>query len=618
LSKELKNNNTPPHWRDFKLKIIYVYEKLFQNDKEKLIYYFADQSTSFNRNSRKKTIENWLTGRTKKPKGFHIPKFKISEYKYQDNQPLFTNDSFKLWSIETFRQKVDIYIDKQESKKRTPNRLKFIYYFNLNIREIDYYEIQYSNPEELSNIEISSPRLREDMTYKGEIFEYQNMLYIFVKNHYDHMIYLVENSANIFQNSRKVYGVGQCKDFATRQPKAYMSLFSSSKLTDEEKSKYQHKLNSSNLMIAQNFPRHCILAEDFMLNNFYEKIQTIGQDLFPHYEPTTMLNRNYNDVLLQEFKILLNVLIKASQDFDFWINSRRKLQIYSLLSISKNSEFNAGIIIVYTLNQATLPFFFKMLCNQYESIYLNSVDLRYVIIIEDNRVLTSKVISKLKKLEDKDVNVKLLSENRSVYSEILLTINTNFALYRIGNEVEDNTYVTKNIDKIDELYEIHTMLEKTALPLQKFLDKQCSLNGKWFSYSYGSKADSSYFHTVPIDIKNSEVTALYITGISKGKIEKTSEQTLIILNNTIIKISNQNMNEEIFKISIIGKELYIDNRDLLVYGIMSREALSEDDVHFLLDAIHVKDNQNFRLKTSDGFDTKLAKFKAERYIYKQK
>lgn len=616
MKKKLKNYKKINEWRDFELKIVYVYEELFKKDKEKLIHYFSDSSSFKNRSSRKKTIENWLEGKTKKPNRFHLSNFKISEYKYPNGQVLFPKESFRSWSIDTFRDRVDNYIEQIESQQESSNTLQFIYYFNVNSREVDYYTITYPNPDNPSIIHISSPLLIENMTYIGEIFEYQNMLYIFAKNDYDHMIYLVENSANVFQERLKVYGIGQCKDFATRQPKAYMALFSSIKLTPDEIEMYQHKLNGSNLLIAQGFPRHCRRAEDYMFNNFYNKIQTLGEDIFPHYETTSILNKDYNDVMLREFKSYLSVLKKAVQDFDFFITTRRKLQIYSLDTLSQDSDFDTGVVIVYSLNQASLPLFFKMLCNQNESIYLNHVHLRYIIIVEDREVLTQRVIQKLRRLEEKDVDVKLLSENPSVYSEILITIDTNFALYRIGKEVEDQTFVTKSVHKIDELYEIHALLEKKALPLQSFLDNQCVLNGKWYNYSYGSKKDASAFNAVSIEIQNNSFMAFYQIGTFEGKIYKAQEQTLLILDNTVIKILNHTINEDIFKISIIGKELYIDHRDLLVYGIMSREELSDDEVHLLLDAIHVKDNNNFRLKTSDSFDRILAEFKTKKYFSK--
>nr|MCH9740035.1 hypothetical protein [Campylobacterota bacterium] len=520
-------------------------------------------------------------------------------------------ESFKSWSIDTFKTRIDDYLHKSQLDHKSLNALKYIYYFNVDNKQIDRYTITYPNPNNHKSIEISSPRLTENMTYKGEIFEYHNMLYIFTKNDYDHMIYILENSANVFQQTLKVYGTGLCKDYATRQPKAYMALFSSEELTQTEQCKFQHKLNHSNLLIAQNFNRSSILEEDYLFENFYTKIHNLGEDLIPYYQQLSIVNKNFNDVLVKEFKSYLSMLKKASQDFDFFITNRRKLQVYSLASISE--EFETGAVIVYTLNETTLPFFFQILTNQEESIYLNNIYIKYLLIIEEKELLTSNLINKLKKLEEKSIEIKFVSDNHSYYSEFLLVVDTNFAIYRMGKEIVDNTFVTKNIRKIDELYDVYSYLEKESLPLKEFLDTQCILNGKWYSYSYRSRGDSSHYHTVPIEIQNNHFKAQYATGTEEGVIHQTSKQTALLLDGTIIKILNSNIDKNIFRISIVGKEIYLNHRDVLLYGIMSKEALSSEEVHLLLDALHVKDGSQFRLKISDSFDRILAEFKAKKY-----
>lgn len=607
----LKKYEKNIEWKDFSLKINYLYKVLFKEDKEKLIAYFSDMNGFNPKKNRKKTIDNWLKGESKKPNGFHLTRFKISEYKFSNGEPLFTIESFKSWSIKTFKARIDDYLYKSQLDYKSLNTLKYIYYFNVDNKQIDKYTITYTNPNNHKNIEISSPRLIENMTYKGEIFEYHNMLYIFTKNDYDHMIYILENSANVFQQTLKVYGTGLCKDYATKQPKAYMALFSSKELTQTEQCKFQHKLNNSNLLIAQNFNRSSILEEDYLFENFYTKIHDLGKDLIPHYQQLSTLNKNFNDVLVKEFKSYLSMLKKASQNFDFFITNRRKLQIYSLESISE--KFDTGAVIVYTLNKTTLPFFFEILNNQEESIYLNNVYIKYLLIIENKELLTPNLINKLKKLEEKNVNIKFISENHSYYSEFLLVIDTNFAIYRMGKEIVDNTFVTKNIKKIDGLYDIYSQLEKKSLSLKEFLDTQCILNGKWYSYSYGSRSDSSHYHTVPIKIQNNYFKAEYATGAKEGVIHQTSKQTTLIVDGTIIKIINSNIDKNIFRVSIIGQEIYLHHHDVLLYGIMSREALSNEEVHLLLDALHVKDGSQFRLKISDSFDRILAEFKAKKY-----
>jgi len=605
-------------WVDFGLKIKYIYEVLFEHDKEKLINYFsapADLNNRISRMNRKKTIENWLKGLIKNPYSFKLSDFKISEYKYPNGEALFSMEAFIKLDIVNFRKIVDNYIEVLKRKEIKANRLQYIYYYHfndrINDRIIDYYTITYPDPDNLSIVHLKSSQLKDEMTYKGEIIEYHNMLYIFVKNNFDYMIYIVENSANIFIEKIKVYGTGQCKDYTTRQPKVYLALFSSIKLTPLEEEKFKHKLNNSNLLIARSFPKTCVLPQDYMFHNFYQKINSLWKDIL-EYENMDVINGEYYDILINEFKSYIQIIKKSSQNFDFFISTHRKLKIYSLTNLL-NNELETGIIIVYTLNSVSLPYLYKIILNQIEFLDILNVYLKYIIVVEEKEAITSSLISKLKELESKNVDIKLSSKNPTKYSEIFITIDTNLSLYRIGSDIDDYTFVTNRARKINELHQAYDTIETYSLSLSNFLDTQCKLNGKWICYSYGSKYDNSFYHSVPIEIQNNNVMAIYSTGVSIGKIYKTKQQTLLILEDTIIKIHNHNIYDNIFKVSIIGKELYIEHRDLLVYGIMSKEALKPEEVHLLLDSIHIKEDYHFRLKTSDSFDRILAEFKAKKF-----
>ena len=107
-SKRTKENAKEIEWVDFSLKINCIYEKLFKNNKEKLISHFTLPSTKESeRKSKQKTINNWLSGKSKKPKKFHLDKFTINQFTMSDGSTLFTLEAFTTWSIETFQQRVD-------------------------------------------------------------------------------------------------------------------------------------------------------------------------------------------------------------------------------------------------------------------------------------------------------------------------------------------------------------------------------------------------------------------------------------------------------------------------------------------------------------------------------
>jgi len=604
--EDLRKNKK--EWVDFSEKISYLADIFFDKDEDELIDFFTTSQTKISKPSMRKKIRNWKSGKTKRPTSFDTP----NRYKFSDGSLLFPHEAFKKWSIDTFKQRGDNYLSKKDIT--SSNRVvKFIYYFNFQTKKMDYYSISYTKKEgDTHYIELKSCTLTEDMTYKGTLFEYQNMLYIFVKNRYDHMVYILENIINKFNQPFKVYGTGLCKDFKTKRPKAYISLFTSEKLSHHEEIKYRHKINNSNLILAREFFRYSSAEEDYLFENFYQKIKLLSYDLIPHYNRLVEegeTNRYYNDVIIGEFKSYLYLLSKASQNFDFYITQRRKLDVYSLENHIDN-EFETGVYILYTLNFATLSFFFFILSSQEDAISKNSVHLEYILVIEDRKVLNKKLISSLKELEKKGVRVRLLSKNYTYYTEFLLVVDENFALLRRGNNIKDSTFVTKNREKINELYNVYYMLEPHTLSLDAFLNTQCTLNGRWYSYSYSSSADNRYYHSIPIDINNNECIMHYPRKAIYGTIHKTDKQTVLILEESIIKISNINTDNDIFRISIIGREQYIHTRDILVYGIMSRQELKPEDVLMLLNSIHKKDGSSFRLKISDEFDSVLAQFKS--------
>jgi len=603
--EDLRKNKK--EWVDFSEKISYLADIFFDKDEDELIDFFTTSQTKISKPSMRKKIRNWKSGKTKRPTSFDTP----NRYKFSDG---FPHEAFKKWSIKRFKERGDNYLIKKDIT--SSNRIvKFIYYFNFQTKKMDYYSISYTKKEgDIHSIKLTSHTLTEDMTYKGTLFEYQNMIYIFVKNRYDHMVYILENIINKFNQPFKVYGTGLCKDFKTKRPKAYISLFTSEKLTYQEEIKYQHKINNSNLLLAREFSRYSSAEEDYLFENFYQKIKIMADDLIPHYDKLVEekeTNRYYNDVIIGEFKSYLYLLSKASQNFDFYITHRRKLDVYSLENhIDNKSE--REVCILYTLNFTTLSFFFHVLSSQENTISKNSVHLEYILVIEDRRVLNKKLISSLKELEKKGVKVRLLNENHTYYTEFMLIFDINFALLRRGNNIKDSTFVTKNREKIDELYDVYYMLEPHTLSLDAFLNTQCILNGRWYSYSYSSSADNTYYHSIPIDINNNECIMHYPREAVRGTIHRTTKQIVLVLEESVIKISTINIDNDIFRISIIGREQYIHTRDILVYGIMSRQELKREDVLMLLNSIHKKDGNSFRLKISDKFDSVLAQFKSNR------
>lgn len=343
-------SNRDKEWVDFQEKIIYIHEKLFEGDMDKLVYYFTDQSQLNKKNSRKKTIENWLEGRTKKPNGFHLYKFKIATYELNGTQ-LFPLDAFEKWTIKRFKERLDKYLTEKDSIN-IANEMKYIYFFNSIEKRLSYFEISYPNSEDSSIIQLTSSIYTYDMTYQGKIRTYNNMTYITVKNQFDYMHYVFKNNVNVYRKELNVFGVAQCVDAPTREPKSHMVLLTSKRLTTQEEKNFSHKLNFSNRIIADDFTDNCRYENEYFLENFLEKIYELSKDI-THYSKNNSLPKDmYLDIILEEYFSYITLLEKAIYNNDYAIDHKRQSILFALEDMCKESREEATI--VYLLNRETL------------------------------------------------------------------------------------------------------------------------------------------------------------------------------------------------------------------------------------------------------------------------
>ena len=603
----MKNGKKNDSWIEFGEKIMYIYQYIFKEDEEKLIHYFSNHTSEHKKNSRKKTIKNWLAKKTKKPNNFHLSSFKIKEYKL-NGELLLPLNAFKYWSLEKFQARVDLFLAEKENPN-TPNQMKYIYFLNISEKKLSFFEINYPNLNDNLNVELSSDLYTSDMTYRGDIKHYNNITYITVKNEFDYMHYIFKNSVNVYKKEIKVFGVAQCIDAGCGEPKAFMALLTSEKLTEDEEQKYAHKLNFSNLIVADDFSYNCVVEKDFFLENFTDKISALGRDIH-HYDINKNFATNmYFDIVLNEYQSYVQLLEKAIYHSNYVINNRRESILLSFQEMCKETKVEA--VISYVLGSESISILDEknpILETQLEMVRKDKLTLTYLFIVEDNSILNEKSISKIEYIKHNGIEVKMIHQSRTIYSKILWIKNHNFAMYKMQNQLDDNVEVTQDPNLVDKLTFEIKFLDRISVPLNEFINNFCTLNGKWYSYSYTSKQDQTSYQEVEFDIKNHKVTAHFPSKVEEGELHKNDEYMLVLLKHSIIKIHNINVRDTIFRISIIGKEKKIYNRDVLLFGLMSREKLKNEQVHMLLNSMYRKENEQFRLKISDEFDSILASF----------
>jgi hypothetical protein len=323
----------------------------------------------------------------------------------------------------------------------------------------------------------------------------------------------------------------------------------------------------------------------------------------------------YFDIVLKEYRSYIALLKESQSHNDYYIDHKRHSILFALKDMCIDTKAEATI--AYLLDSDTLNILDTknpILEMQLQLVRADRLSLSYIFMVQDPSLLCNRVIEQIEYIEYNGIAVKLIDSSSSIYSKILLVENKDFAIYKRKSELDDENLVTRNRRTINALSSEMGHLEKNAISLKNYLENEYNLNGKWYSYSYNSRTNNQNCHHVEFNIQNNNVTANFTIGKRDGTIHKTNLYTLLLFNNSVIKIHNISIKEKIFRISIIGKEDNRHYRDVMLFGIMSREKLSKESVCVLLDSLHKKQDEEFRLKISNDFDDTLAHFSTRRSL----
>jgi len=602
LKKRIINTD----WVDFDSKIVYLYEKLFNGDKQLLIEQFSDKASSQKSSSRKKTIENWLKGKTKKPNVFNLKNFKIYEYTL-NGEPLLSQRAFQHWKLDRFQKHIDLYLQ-EEQNFDVPNEMKYIYFFSTTENRLSYFEIKYNNPENSSLIQLTSPIYTSFATYHGKLETHNSMTYISVKSNFDRLNYIFKNNVEYYKKELKVFAVSQSVDGPTREPKMNLALLTSSKLSEEEERKFSHKLNFSNLIIADDFETSSVLERNYFLENFSDKIYQLNKDIH-RYEANEVSSKDmYFDIILQEYHSYIKLLEKSLYHDDYPINQRRQSILLALEEMCKLKKATATILYLITPESVNiLDSKNSTMEMQLKLVKAEKLTLNYIFLIEDLSIMSQTVLERIHFLETHGVNVKLSCKNQNIYSRILVVKDKDFALYKRINEHDDN-HVTKSASTIESLNYLVDEVSQNAITLKTFLKEQYPLNGTWYRYTLSHKRGKGTYQTVKFEIENSSFTATSPKKTSEGQLIKRVKYTLLLGENSVLKIHNIFLKEKIFRVSIIGEARRMPNKDVLLYGLMSRVQLADEEIIYLLKAINKQGEQDYRVEISNDFDSLLAEF----------
>ena len=595
-------------WIDFQEKINYLLEKLFDGEKKKLIEHFSDKTklTPKYLISRKRVIDNWLKGESLKANIFDVTKFKIGDL-CLNNEALFTNQSFESWSIVYFKKRLDSYLDNHEVYEY----IQHIYFFDTkrNEQKINCFDVSFPKDGSEDSIQLEYA----NMLYTGTIKRFNTVTYIYLTSDYDHMNFIFKISANT-SKSLRVFGMANSIDDATGKAKAFHVLLTSYRLSKDEEEKYAHKLNFSNIMLAEDFSNKCVLKENYFMENFTQKIVTLGKDL-QHYGIDKSFSEDiYLDTILKEYENYMKFLEKAHNHTKYFISNKKESQLFSMKGICIDKKVEVSISYFLSVeNLFLLENRNPIIENQIKLIEEDKLSLTYLFSVVDAELLTTKVLEKIAYMQKSGICIKMSNSLDIGYSKLLLIKDTNFALFKFKDLVDDPTHVTRHHKTIAKLTLAQGLLAKESLFFEEYMQKENPLSGRWNLYNYGSIMEKNDCHMTILDIKNNRVKGDFYSGYKEGVVFKTRKQTLLIFDTITIKIStSSSTGQSLFRVSIISQDIDIRTADLLVFGIFSKEALEKEEIAPFLDAIHMKEEADYRLKVCDSFPRKLAEFKRSR------
>jgi len=312
----------------------------------------------------------------------------------------------------------------------------------------------------------------------------------------------------------------------------------------------------------------------------------------------------------------MKFLEKAHNHTKYFISNKKESQLFSMKDICNGEKVDVTISYFLSVeNLFLLENRNPIIENQIKLTREDKLALTYLFVVVDNELLTNRVLDKIEYMEENGIKIMMSNSLNIAYSKLLLIKNTNFALFRFKDLIDDPTHVTRDYKTIEKLTLAQELLAKESLPFEEYMQKENYLSGIWNLYNYGSAIDNSTCHMTKLDIKNNRVKGIFLSGYKDGIVFKTRKQVLLIFDTITIKISkSSSTGQSIFRVSIISQDIDIRTADLLVFGIFSREAFEKEEMIPLLDTIHMREEADYRLKVADSFPRKLAEFKRSKKI----
>jgi len=584
---------------NFKKKIELVYKKIYSQNINQLTKAFLPvlNPTKTQIRSRKITINKWLKGEITTPYHFQSDynKYPISKKITEKGEPLLPLEAFSR-SLEEFEKRLNDYENNQPSKETPLNEYQYIYIYSEDKNKLVYIKITYLENDQ---VEMVANNYNIQRVYRGrvELHRDSGILHYLVSSEFEKIFFSFSN-LQIKLNTR-CYGLQLSKSLLKEVPMSSLVLLSKKILTEEEKSFFITRMNSSNNLFAQNMKES---KEESFIDNISSKLDGLNQ-IINDYDNH---NNLFLDFLLKEFNIFHKKLNNAltKHQFSSYLNVNQLLK--NILSSQKLLKTELIIKVFYTITNEDKFIFDLTEIELYNLIVdLHKEKKLYIeltLYINNEVKLIEQIQDKLKSFKELNIPLYFTKNSQTNYSSIIVVQNYSMGMFLLKNEKEYK--ITHDLDTLNGKYKIEK--SSSLLNLTELLNQNNKLlQGRWYLYVYGR-----VLHKAEINIDAYSVKINLIEPDRReyfGTVSKKYENIEISTNFGLIRFREYEQSS-IKIVAFISGQRDADDKHVITFAIFSRWNLKEEDLNSIFPKLVNKEFSPYEqasFKLSLGLDDKL-------------
>jgi len=582
---------------DLQKKIDFLFHVVYNESINELTKAFIPNNhpTSKEIRSRKVTVKKWLSESVKSVNKFHNDyyDYPISKLFFLNGEEVFPLTAFTEWYIDEFEVRYYEYQDEKNGEIEDINykipllKYPYIYYYQEDKNKLVYFKIDYFDNDK---VQFTTTHHTQIITYTGEIKRHtkSSTLHYIVENDLEMMFFSF--SKLDLKLKKYVYGIALSKDFQLKNPKASYVILSQEKFSEEEEELFRTKINPTNIIIANN-------EKQFKEESFIQNLSTHICDL-ANFSATYKSDNIFLSLFLEEIQLFNRKFYNFQNKYEFQFTSFSS-SMEVMLKLLNHSQKKHHIKVLYTLENIEESLFSPiddLAVSLYNFIIENSIkkkiSFEFIIALKSKVVINQDLEDQFRKFEEAGISLRFRSyKDIFPYSTLILIDNYELAVSCLKGENEYKaTRASSDIGKLKKEYNKQRSYAKF---LSIILEKNYTLNGIHYMYSYGSNND---FYVEELTIDGNYIDGVVTSHYNmkyQGKVYKIYGDILFCTEYGIIKFKEADENNVIKIVSLIAEQNNGNRQPIILFAILSRVKLEKQDIDTIFLAMIDKKNSSY-------------------------